>query len=525
MAEKEFFYGTSLTLESMKVIAESIGVGNLPDEAAKDLAEDVSCRLKHIIQDAANFMRHGKRKKLLPHDINRALKIKNLEPILGFNGKENVPFQSKGNNDRVVYFIEQKELDLQDIISQAKGGSFKKLPLDVTLRAHWLSIEGVQPDVPENPAAAAATASIEPEIIASDSQEAELNPKPKLTKIKEPSEIIKKPQKLRSVETVQVKELAVHELSVEQQLYYQKVTEACMSNNEKLRASALQSLSVDPGLYEMLARMCTFVAEGVKVNVVDHNLPFLIYLMRMVKALLDNPNLYLDKYLHEIIPAVMSCLVAKQLCVRPEIDNHWALRDFASRVLSQISRNFNNSANNIQMRIIGVLSQALTNNQTSLASLYSAIVGLCDLGLKAIKNSVIPNIKFISRRIEITLEEASASDSNAAGRIKNALLKNVIPILKIVRSPPDFLEEYKQDYGYLGQILYSAIAKSRAQPFKTVINANQQQRSFSINKNQNQSFVQYVQNSQTVNSPQEEKSYNFDSKSETPSTFEHQEEI
>ncbi|CAG5085354.1 Similar to Taf6: Transcription initiation factor TFIID subunit 6 (Drosophila melanogaster) [Cotesia congregata] len=469
MAEKEFFYGTSLTLESMKVIAESIGVGNLPDEAAKDLAEDVSCRLKHIIQDAANFMRHGKRKKLLPHDINRALKIKNLEPILGFNGKENVPFQSK-----------------------------------------------------------------EPEIIASDSQEAELNPKPKLTKIKEPSEIIKKPQKLRSVETVQVKELAVHELSVEQQLYYQKVTEACMSNNEKLRASALQSLSVDPGLYEMLARMCTFVAEGVKVNVVDHNLPFLIYLMRMVKALLDNPNLYLDKYLHEIIPAVMSCLVAKQLCVRPEIDNHWALRDFASRVLSQISRNFNNSANNIQMRIIGVLSQALTNNQTSLASLYSAIVGLCDLGLKAIKNSVIPNIKFISRRIEITLEEASASDSNAAGRIKNALLifkfhfspqKNVIPILKIVRSPPDFLEEYKQDYGYLGQILYSAIAKSRAQPFKTVINANQQQRSFSINKNQNQSFVQYVQNSQTVNSPQEEKSYNFDSKSETPSTFEHQEEI
>lgn len=50
MAEKEFFYGTSLSLESMKVIAESVGVGNLPDDAAKDLAEDVSCRLKHIIQ-------------------------------------------------------------------------------------------------------------------------------------------------------------------------------------------------------------------------------------------------------------------------------------------------------------------------------------------------------------------------------------------------------------------------------------------------------------------------------------------
>lgn len=43
-------YGTSLSLESVKVIAESVGVGNLPDEAAKQLADDVSYRLKQIVQ-------------------------------------------------------------------------------------------------------------------------------------------------------------------------------------------------------------------------------------------------------------------------------------------------------------------------------------------------------------------------------------------------------------------------------------------------------------------------------------------
>jgi hypothetical protein len=42
--------------------------------------------------------------------------------------------------------------------------------------------------------------------------------------------------------------------------------------------------------------MCTFIAEGVKVNVVQNNLALLIYLMRMVKALLDNQSLYLEKY-------------------------------------------------------------------------------------------------------------------------------------------------------------------------------------------------------------------------------------
>lgn len=46
----------------------------------------------------------------------------------------------------------------------------------------------------------------------------------------------------------------------------------------------------------MLPRMCTFIIEGVRVNVVQNNLALLIYLMRMVKALLDNQSLFLEKY-------------------------------------------------------------------------------------------------------------------------------------------------------------------------------------------------------------------------------------
>lgn len=83
---------------------------------------------------------------------------------------------------------------------------------------------------------------------------------------------------------------------MEQQLYYKEITEACVGSDEGRRAEALQSLSADPGLHEMLARMCTFIAEGVRVNVVQNHLALLIYLMRMVKALLDNPSLYLEKY-------------------------------------------------------------------------------------------------------------------------------------------------------------------------------------------------------------------------------------
>lgn len=74
-------YGSSFSIESIKVIAESIGIGNLPDDAAKELADDISFKVKHIIQDAAKFMHHAKRIKLMPNDVDCALKIKNMEVV------------------------------------------------------------------------------------------------------------------------------------------------------------------------------------------------------------------------------------------------------------------------------------------------------------------------------------------------------------------------------------------------------------------------------------------------------------
>ncbi len=44
----------------------------------------------------------------------------------------------------------------------------------------------------------------------------------------------------------------------------------------------------------------------------------------MVKSLLENQTLFLEKYLHELIPAVTTCIVAKQLCTRPDVSKSFA---------------------------------------------------------------------------------------------------------------------------------------------------------------------------------------------------------
>lgn len=187
----------------------------------------------------------------------------------------------------------------------------------------------------------------------------------------------------------------------------------------------------------MLPRLCTFISEGVKVNVVQNNLALLIYLMRMVKAILDNNSLYLEKYLHELIPTIVTCIVSKQLCMRPEADNHWALRDFAARLLSQACKTYNTSTNNIQVRLTRLLTKALDAG-TPLSSTYGALSAMCELGAEVQRTLVLKRIRGIGERI-MSNEMASSSqqERNAAvDHIKQLVLRVLPNLIKSTRSPP-----------------------------------------------------------------------------------------
>jgi len=69
--------------------------------------------------------------------------------------------------------------------------------------------------------------------------------------------------------------------------------------------------------------------------------------------------------------------------------------------------------------------------------------------------------------------------------IENIFQKSVAPVLKTTRLPPDYVEEYRQDYGYIGPALCAAVAKARTQPTvlaptaatTTALTTNQQQNS------------------------------------------------
>merc|ERR1719309_1022009 len=449
--------GLAFDADSIKVMAETIGMGLLPEEAARELAEEATYRVRQLVQDSQKFMYHGKRHRLVAEDVDQALRVTGQEPLYGFRASEHIPFRFASGGGRDLHFSEDKELDLNELVSV----SLPKIPVTPAIRAHWLAIDGVQPSIPENPPPQSK------DQLVADSVDPAAKLKGENARDNKLGMVLGQLAKMKTVETVNVKQLASHELSVEQQLYYKEITEACVGSDEPRRAEALQSLACDPGLHQMLPRLCTFIAEGVRVNVVQHNLAILIYLMRMVKSLLENQTLYLEKYLHELIPAVGTCIVSRQLCTRPDHDNHWALRDFASRMMAAICKNFHSSTNNIQTRVTRMFSDALRSERSPLVSYYGAIAGLQELGPEVIKVFILPYLSVLAQKIDLAMEGGNMATSSvekiAAQHIRQLLVKSVSPVLKTLRYPPDNVEEYKSEFGSLGSYLQAGVVRSRQQ--------------------------------------------------------------
>lgn len=449
---KDQRFGSNISAESIRVIAESVGVSSLPDDAASFLADHVTFILKTIVQDASKHMKHAKRAKLSTADVDYALVAKNVEPIYGMTVKDHIPFRFTSGGGRELHFTEEKELDLNDFVNSP----LQRVPLEPSLKAHWLSIAGVQPAVPENPPAA--SKELQKKEILDTTVKNFIDRGHKLTK---PGDNRKR--KHPKADLVKLKDLSAHELSVEQQYFFKEATEACVGPDETKRSEALTSLSMDPGLHQMVPRFINFVSVGVNVNVVQNNLALLIYQMRMVKSLLDNNTLYLEKYLHQLLPAVISCVVCNQVCLRPDSDNHWALRDFAARLAANICKNFSTTQNNIQPRVTQLYVRALADDRLSLATKYGVIAGLGELGPEVIKACILPHVKNLGERLRIAAEGqlVSAVDRAASEQVKKHLMKYLGPVLKLT-SVPETLDDYVNTYGsYLGPQLLGLVQQPK----------------------------------------------------------------
>ncbi|KAJ3415988.1 hypothetical protein HDV05_003585 [Chytridiales sp. JEL 0842] len=371
-------------------ITESVGI-TLKENVATALLADVEYRVREVIHESKKFMRHSNRSKLRTDDINYALRVKNVEPLYGYTSSSSHRFKMVPHGPQRLYYVEDHEVDLDDIIY----GALPAVPLDVTYTAHWLAIDGVQPAIVQNPTPADLKAS------AIEAGQAAASRSSTITAVGDPP-VVSGPDG-----TVNGEVLVKHVLTKELQMYYEKITESILSNSKDLSNLAVESVSKDPGIQPLLPYFAQFITEKVTKNV--RNLEILWSMMRMTRAILDNKNLFVEPYLHQLIPNILTCCVSKRIG-DPGQDHH-ALRTFSAQLASCVCVRFGATYPTLQPRVTKTLLRAYLDPLKGVGTHFGAITGLASLGHEIVKLLIVPNVKaFGETMIKPGLDSSAGDD-------------------------------------------------------------------------------------------------------------------
>ena len=403
--------------ESIKVIAQTVGIEALPDEVARALAPDAEYRLREVIQDALKFARHSKRSTISTEDVNASLRLRDVEPLYGFPaGAGPVPFREVPGQPE-LFFQEQKELTLKDVLA----AKLPRPPVAVNVVPHWLAVEGVQPLIPENP-------SPQPERARAAGGAAKDAPRARDFRAPvAPDDVVAPagatPRAARDVVVepgggVVVEPALTHELSKELQLYFDRVTATVRGGGVGPEApvlrAALESLETDSGIHQLVPYFVRFAQEEVATSL--KNLPRLTAVVAATRALVSNPHVHVELYLHQLMPSVVTCLVAKKLgggegpgplgehSAGP-LGDHCALRERAAETMALVCSKFGEQYPTIQPRITRTLVKALLDPAKPLATHYGAVVGLAALGPRVTRLLILPHLRQVLETLEPELAE------------------------------------------------------------------------------------------------------------------------
>lgn len=365
-----------LTKESIRLIAEAGGHTDLSDDVAALLGEDVSYRLREATQNGAQYMKHAKRKKMTTDDFNKSLKVSDVQPLHGYRSPENMPFRQ--TKDGEIFFVEDTEVNFANV---ASSNYVPKHSGITSIKAHWLAVEGVSK----------VSSALHQNLI-----------KP----------IIKRE---------------------DLQMYFDNVTNAILGCDPDAMKIALQDLKTNSQIVPLLARFVSFVANGVKT--VSHDICQLTKLLHTVKALINNTSLYLEPqpYLSLLVQGTTYCLLEPMVASINPSNDHWALRDYAARLLAQIIMCWSSPINHLLYNTVKNLKEVLYDHAKPFCCHYGAVMGLMALGFKTVNDVLIPHLPAYWPHLQTVIEDTSYANAITkadAHKVHGAILLAVEFLMK-----------------------------------------------------------------------------------------------
>lgn len=348
-----------IPISQVKVYAEQLGfsAAEISEIVLAAAADEIEYRLRELIQDSAKYMIHSKRNKLTVEDLNSALKDRNQALLYGYDPMEQLMFRNIPNTE--IFYVPNEEVNLLDVLQEP----LPKATLPPTLTCHALAIEGVQPAIPENP------------VIHGD-------------KVDLGGKASTPVSRRELIEEAEVKPLVKHVLSKELLLYYDTLINDLTDSRPEASLAALKSLEGDAGLQQLLPYLLQFIAEGVPKNL--SNPKNLLILMQSATALLKNPYLFIEPYLHQLMPPVLSCLLGKKFGQGGR--EHWTVREEAAGIVAIVCVTYGNAYSSLVPRVAKTLVKAWLDNDKPLSTHYGAISGIAAIGAPAIDALILPHL-------------------------------------------------------------------------------------------------------------------------------------
>ncbi|CDZ98054.1 Transcription initiation factor TFIID, subunit TAF6 (also component of histone acetyltransferase SAGA) [Phaffia rhodozyma] len=438
------------TSESVRLSAESIGIAKLDESVAVALAGDVEFRLHQVIEEAHKFMKHSKRQTMLPSDVNNALEILNVEPIYGhlplpssshptfapLRASEVASSLSKNKSSAnassttvdQLYYLQDQEIDFAKLLQERPPGLVNG---GVRWTAHWLAVEGIMPRVPENVAPDHHAYRVNPQLSSED-------PSAMANGVSGSSATTAGGGSSAGI--VNGGQIPINKtkpnLSQELQLYFSRLTKALLpmdtglpagagtgaegeapapvpvqthppagttgelTDLERARLAALASLRGDTGLQGLVVYLVRWIGERVIQNL--GNLLQLSYVLDAINAILANQTLFLEPFLHQLLPPLLTPLLTYPLYqhhpTTPEgkpISHPSAsdIRRLAGQVLQVLVNEFGNVYETLVPRLTKTLLRSLAPPNPP-GRVEGALLGLAAIGKEGLRKGLWGDIGF-----------------------------------------------------------------------------------------------------------------------------------
>lgn len=300
-------------------------------------------------------------------DINLALQWQGSEKLYG------VPFSPSASSAG----SQQQSILLTDVLKE----DMPNAPTEVILKQHWLAVDGLQPDVLENPASLVSSS----EAVSTYRNDRENEAHYSFLQDATSSSLL----------LLQVHQLQAGLLSEELRLYWLRGIATLerggrTAEDQHRQDTVLMHWQVDSGLqelvpfvvryaqqaiYEQLTKEKTenadassstnnLVATNDKIDNSTSNIDHCIIMVRLILALLHNPTLHLELHLHELLPTLMTCIVAQQhrdgqVHSEAIVAENWTLRQQAATALYESCVLFGNDYVTLKARVLRALCHAL----------------------------------------------------------------------------------------------------------------------------------------------------------------------